>query len=367
MVTGTEEAREESRIVMADCVRNVLASTGIKAKEVDILVVNCSLFSPTPSLCAMIINDFGMRSDILSYNLSGMGCSAGVISIDLAKNLMASKPNSIALIVSTENLTQALYLGNDRSFLVQNILFRCGGAAVILSNRWRDAFVSKFKLLTSIRTHYVSEESVGCVYDTEDDLGIPGVRLSKDIVKVAGRAMEKNFTALGPHVLPLTEQIKVVSSMFTTWLGKKTGYWTSTVYIPDFKRGIHHFCIHAGGRGVIDGVQKNLKLNDDHVAASRHALYTYGNTSSSSIWYEMDYIRKNSKLKRGERVLQVAFGSGFKCNSAVWLCINHKPSDTRKKPPIAKLVPTAPVITSVDSVVEINKQEKKAVKDKKKK
>lgn len=52
---------------------------------------------------------------------------------------------------------------------------------------------------------------------------------------------------------------------------------------------------------------------------------SYGNTSSSSIWYEMDYIRKHSELHRGQRVLQVAFGSGFKCNSAVWLCLNNPP------------------------------------------
>ena len=95
-------------------------------------------------------------------------------------------------------------------------------------------------------------------------------------------------------------------------------------YIPDFKRGIDFFCIHAGGRAVIDGIEKNLKLSPAHVEASRHALYTYGNTSSSSIWYEMDYIRKNMDLYRGQRVLQIAFGSGFKCNSGVWLCINNK-------------------------------------------
>lgn len=31
-------------------------------------------------------------------------------------------------------------------------------------------------------------------------------------------------------------------------------------------------------------------------------------------------------LKRGQRVLQLAFGSGFKCNSAVWLCLNNERS-----------------------------------------
>ena len=56
--------------------------------QVDILIVNCSLFNPTPSLAAMIINHFKMRSNIISYNLSGMGCSAGVISIALAQELL---------------------------------------------------------------------------------------------------------------------------------------------------------------------------------------------------------------------------------------------------------------------------------------
>jgi len=35
------------------------------------------------------------------------------------------------------------------------------------------------------------------------------------------------------------------------------------------------------------------------------SLYRYGNTSSSSIWYEMDYIRNFTNLTRGNRVLQV--------------------------------------------------------------
>jgi hypothetical protein len=40
--------------VMYDCVRNALKKTGTDPKSIDILVVNCSLFSPTPSLCSMV-------------------------------------------------------------------------------------------------------------------------------------------------------------------------------------------------------------------------------------------------------------------------------------------------------------------------
>ncbi len=298
-----------------------------------------------------------MRSDISSYNLSGMGCSAGLIAIELAKNVLASRPNSLALVVSTEIITPNLYHGNERAFLLQNTLFRCGGAAVLLSNKWTDAFRAQFKLLHLVRTQFISEESFGCVYETEDDLDHRGVRLSKDIVKVAGRAMEKNFTTLGPYVLPLSEQIKTGISMLLKWLTKTAksslGVTLPKVepYIPDFKRGIDHFCIHAGklpiypvldysrlilggigGRGVIDGIEKNLKLNPCHVEPSRQTLYHYGNTSSSSIWYELQYIREHMTLHRGQRVLQLAFGSGFKCNSAVWLCLNKKAASQRSFP-----------------------------------
>ena len=62
--------------------------------QVDILIVNCSLFNPTPSLSAMIVNHFKMKSNIVSYNLSGMGCSAGVIAISLAKELLQVGPHT---------------------------------------------------------------------------------------------------------------------------------------------------------------------------------------------------------------------------------------------------------------------------------
>jgi hypothetical protein len=142
-----------------------------------------------------------------------MGCSASVIAIDLAKQLLKARPGALALVVSTENLTQNLYLGNEKSMLLQNTLFRCGGAAMLLTNRRRDALRAKFKLLHTLRKQGTEDESYECVYECQDDKGNRGVRLSKQIVKVAGKAMERNFTALGPHVLPVSELIKVASTM----------------------------------------------------------------------------------------------------------------------------------------------------------
>ena len=62
-----------------------------------------------------------------------------------------------------------------------------------------------------------------------------------------------------------------------------------------------------------------FNLNETQMAASRATLYRYGNTSSASIWYELAYHEQTGAVKRGSRVWQIAFGSGFKCNSAVWV------------------------------------------------
>lgn len=37
---------------------------------------------------AMLVNRFKMRSDIDSYHLGGMGCSANVVAVDMAQKLL---------------------------------------------------------------------------------------------------------------------------------------------------------------------------------------------------------------------------------------------------------------------------------------
>lgn len=70
---------------------------------------------------------------------------------------------------------------------------------------------------------------------------------------------------------------------------------------------------------MVDEIEKQLCLPSSMVEPSRAALYRYGNTSSASIWYVLAFIESQpAGVKRGHRVWQLAFGSGFKCNSLVW-------------------------------------------------
>ena len=56
--------------------------------QIDIVVVSCSCFAPTPSMAAMLVNRFKFREDILTYNLSGMGCSSSLICVDMMKHML---------------------------------------------------------------------------------------------------------------------------------------------------------------------------------------------------------------------------------------------------------------------------------------
>ncbi|KAJ0988647.1 hypothetical protein J5N97_007003 [Dioscorea zingiberensis] len=313
-----EASRAEARLVIFSAIDDLLNKTGLKPKDIDILIVNCSLFSPTPSLSAMIVNKYKLRSNIRSYNLSGMGCSAGLISVDLARDLLQAHPHSKALVISTEIITPNFYTGNQRSMLLPNCLFRMGAAAVLLSNRRRDARRAKYRLLHVVRTHRgADDKAYHCVYEEEDKDGVSGISLSKDLMAIAGEALKSNITTMGPLVLPASEQLLFLFTL----IGRRLINHKWKPYIPDFKQAFEHFCIHAGGRAVIDELQKSLHLSAEHVEASRMALHRFGNTSSSSLWYELSYIEAKGRMRRGDRVWQIGFGSGFKCNSAIWKCL----------------------------------------------
>lgn len=141
-----KESREEASMVIFGVVDNLLASSKINPKDISILIVNCSALNTTPSLSAMVINRYKLKNNVQSFNLGGMGCGAGTVAIDLARDLLRNYGRSYALVVSTEIICHSWYTGKDVDMLLPNCFLRMGGAAMLLTNRRIDRWRAKYEL-----------------------------------------------------------------------------------------------------------------------------------------------------------------------------------------------------------------------------
>ncbi|CAK7325600.1 unnamed protein product [Dovyalis caffra] len=284
--------------IIFDSLDKLFAKTGISPSEIDILVVNVALFSPAPSLSARVVHHYKMRSDIKTFNLSGMGCSASIISIDLVQNLFKSYKNAFAIVVSTESIGPNWYGGKQRSMMLSNCLFRSGGCSMLFTNRSSLKHQAMFRLKHLVRTHLGSnDEAYGCCMRVEDDLGYKGVLLNRNIRKSAAQALAVNLRVLVPKILPLSELLRYIYVSHLQKRSKSTSLQEMGAGL-NLKTGVDHFCIHPGGRAIIDDVGKSLGLSDCDLEPSRMALHRFGNTSTAGIWYALAYLEAKQRLKK---------------------------------------------------------------------
>ena len=311
-----ELCRNEVYQVMENCLDTLFKQTGIDpTKDIDCVIANCSIFNPTPSMAAMIINKYKLKQTCKGYHLGGMGCSASIIACDMAKDYLYNNPNSTALVFSTETITDLTYCGKDRSKLMTYTLFRMGAAGILLTNKKSLIPKSKYKFERAIRMHNaIDKDAHNVIYYGEDNEDKVGVTIGRTLIDHVSALIKQNMKMLLPLSLRGMEKIKYAIMKL---MGKDMSEYK--FYVREMFQG---YCIHAGGRGVIDAVQKEFNLTDEDCMSSRAGLCQFGNTSSPSIWYELTFIERTNMLKKGDKLLQMAFGSGIKANTCVWEKIN---------------------------------------------
>ncbi|XP_020259204.1 3-ketoacyl-CoA synthase 1-like [Asparagus officinalis] len=316
--SAVQEA-EEGIITSVD---SLLAKTKLNMSIIDTLVVTCGTFTPAPSLTSHIVEHYKMSPDIKTYNLSGMGCSSGAASIDLAYRILnGSRMIRYILVVITESISLSWYFGDDRSMLVTNCIFRVGTASAIVTNDPKCRARAKFELVRSLRTHTGSDDaSYNAAYQAEDEDGNVGVALKKDLVRVAGKGLKTHIRTLAPWVLPWAELVYYAYRMVI-------GSESDKPYVPDFTTAFEHVCIHTGGKAVIESVGQLMRFGSDVTEPARMCLHRFGNTSSSLVFYELAYFEAKKRIKKGDRVWMLAFGTGFKVCSLVWRALKDSGLD----------------------------------------
>uniref|UniRef100_A0A0D9XFS7 3-ketoacyl-CoA synthase n=1 Tax=Leersia perrieri TaxID=77586 RepID=A0A0D9XFS7_9ORYZ len=295
------EAINEAHMLFFPTLDDLFAKTGVSPSAVGAVVVNCSGFCATPSLSSIIANHYRMRSDVIGYNLSGMGCAAGVIGVDVARNLIVTHDINYAVVVSAEIVTVGWYPGKDHSKLLLNCYFRTGCSAALITKNRRAAAGSspppvKYRLVSLTRTNQIANDrSYRSGYRDEDDEGITGFTLGQGVGRMVSELLRAHLLTLSLSILPWREKLRYAVLLRHNNLSS-----------------------NSGGRSMIWRLGQGLGLGEKEMEAALMTFHRFGNQSAASLWYQLAYMEAKGRVRRGDTVWQLGIGSGLKANSLVW-------------------------------------------------
>ena len=280
--TGIRERRiagdsDSSATLGAEAARRALASAGIDAGELDLIVTATA--SPDyyfPATASLIGERIG-AGEVAGYDLSA-ACTGFIYALAQAYSQIAAGLAETVLVVGTEVFSRLLDW-SDRSTC---ILFGDGAGAVVLR---RD----------------------------DDRHGLRGFELGADgsgalllSVAAAGHAADHDegpFVQMnGPEVYKFATRV-VVDSSLRSLEAAGLGVEDVDVFVP-----------HQANRRIIDHAARRLGLDDAKVFSN---VDRYGNTSAGSIPICLDEAWRQGRIGPGDIVLMVGFGGGLAWGSCV--------------------------------------------------
>jgi predicted naringenin-chalcone synthase len=247
-----------------------LENSGLKPEDIDLIITTSCTGFMIPSLDAHLIPKLGMRRDCVRLPITELGCAAGAVAISRARDFIAARPGSNVLIVAVE-LCSLCFQPEDFTMqaIVGSLLFGDGAAAAVVRAEGGSGFD------VEVSGQYLFEDSWRYMGFDVRDTGLHLI-LDKDVPGAVER------------------QIAPVMHRFLDENDEK----------PDF------FCLHPGGRKLMDNIEKAFDLSDRDLWASRRCLAEVGNLSSASVLVVLKNLFDDPPAE-GDRGFLAAFGPGF--------------------------------------------------------
>ncbi len=238
-----------------------------------IITVSCTGIM-IPSLDAYLINELGLRQDVVRLPVTEMGCAAGISGLIYARNFLRSNPGKRIALVAVESPTATFQL-NDHSManMVSAAIFGDGAACVLLSSE-TDAQGPKI----------LGEE----MYHFADTTHLMGFDLTNHGLKMI----------LDPTVPEaIAEHFPAIVHPFLARNGTSI-------------EAVNHLIFHPGGKKIVQTVEELFGAMGKNIDDTREVLRAYGNMSSATVLYVLErFLEKN--IQEGEQGLMLSFGPGF--------------------------------------------------------
>lgn len=232
-----------------------------------LVVASCTGFA-APGTDQIIAERLGL-SRVERTHVGFMGCYAAVAALRLAHHIVRSEPASRVLVVTVELSTLHLQDAHEIEPLLAMLQFSDGAAAALVSSEARGYEIS-------------------CPFSST----LPG---SGELITWAvgdhGFAMHLSAEVPG-RIAAALQEADVRQAVLQ-------GRTSDEVY---------NWAVHAGGRSILDAVEKGLQLRQGALAPSRDVLARYGNMSSSTLMF---ILAEHMSRSEGQNGIAMALGPGL--------------------------------------------------------
>jgi 3-oxoacyl-[acyl-carrier-protein] synthase-3 len=286
--TGIRERRiaaegEHVSDMATEAGKKALQAAGLKATELDVIIV--ATLTPDyvwPASACLVQRKLGALQ-ASAFDISA-ACSGFVYALSVADGMISSGAAQKILVIGAEKLSSVIDW-SDRNTCV---LFGDGAGAAVLGPSGPHGKIlglhlgadgNAVELLYQPGGGTVCPASEASVAQRQHFLKMNGKDVFKFAVKVMGEAAERAIQKAGLS----NDQI--------------------ALFIP-----------HQANIRIIEAASKRLGLPMDKVFVN---IDKYGNTSAASVGIALDEAQAQGRIKRGDKVVLVAFGAGLTWASAV--------------------------------------------------
>lgn len=249
-------------------------------RDIDGVIVSTCTGYLCPGLTSYMIERLGLRHDVVALDLVGQGCGAALPNLRAAEALVSARRCEHVLSICVEVCSAAFYIDDDPGVLVSACLFGDGaGAAVVAREPLPGRVCPEWKAVVSLTA---PAERDALRFEQKDGMlrniltpAVPGLA-----AEYAERVLDDTLSAQG-----LTRE--------------SIGAWIW----------------HAGGRKVIDALQRRIGLESEQLRWSAETLRRYGNVSSACVYFVLKAALED-RARPGWWWMS-SFGAGFSCHGAL--------------------------------------------------
>lgn len=238
-----------------------------------------------PPQAARLQGDLGLSNDVMAFD-TPMGCNGFLAGVQLIGSLLrACPPGSAGLLVTSESMTRTL----DATDRHTSVIFGDAAAATVFvqgdEERVADVAWSTQGEKGPLLAFYFSEEPVYRFHVEDGKLSLKQDKTSGLRLNMQGRQVFKDMVTDLPRRIQLE-------------LDRRNRK------LQDFD----HFAFHQANQRIVDAVVARTTIDPSKVLSNIGHL---GNTSSASIPLLLSEAAQSGRLKSGERVMLVGFGTGY--------------------------------------------------------